>query len=104
MTQACDYPDHSDEHDERTCSLGVNHTSEHFFNVPRLIEHPDGDYFYPHDITYGVQLTGVYDGEAYLLLRDGRLVNKFRGEGSRRERATQNVIDGIMRDREKADV
>lgn len=101
MSQACDAPDPTNH--EKTCSLGEDHGErEHYFNVPQVVERTDGDYVYPHDVSYGVQLSEVYDGEAYRVLRDGRLVNRFHGEGSRRERAVQDVIDGIMRDRELA--
>jgi hypothetical protein len=44
------------------------------------------------DIAYGVELQGVYDGVAYWVLHDGRWVNLFRGEGSRREQLVDEHI------------
>ena len=51
-----------------------------------------GDWKYPDDVAMAYELPGVYDGVCAWLLKNGRLVNRFAGEGSRREALTDEWI------------
>ncbi len=44
-----------------------------------------GDFKYPDDVAMAYELPGVYDGVSVWQLKNGRMVNRFAGEGSRRE-------------------
>lgn len=45
------------------------------------------DEYGPDDISYGIDggYERIYDGVIVWVLKDGRLINRFRGEGSHRE-------------------
>lgn len=49
----------------------------------------------PEEIDYGVQIRGVYDGVCYWVLKDGRRVNRFADEDTRRSRMTQEHLDEL---------
>ncbi|AEQ20975.1 hypothetical protein E3_0610 [Rhodococcus phage E3] len=51
------------------------------------------DWKYPDDVDHSIELSGVYDGVCIWVLKDGRLINQFAGEGSRRERAVDSYIE-----------
>lgn len=43
-------------------------------------------------ISYGIPLTGVHDGVSVWVHKDGTVRNRWRGEGGRRERLTDEWI------------
>jgi hypothetical protein len=47
------------------------------------------------DISYGIEIPGVYDGVAVWVLKDGTMVNRFAGEAGYERRAAriQEYID-----------
>ena len=49
---------------------------------------------YPDDVEYGIDggYEGIYDGTIIWVLKDGRIINRFRGDGSRREARIDAVI------------
>lgn len=51
--------------------------------------------FGPDDISYGIDggYERIYDGVIVWVLKDGRMINRFRGEGSRRERRIDELIE-----------
>lgn len=51
------------------------------------------DWKYPDDVDHTIELPGVYDGVCIWVLKDGRVLNRFAGEGSRRERDTDRYIE-----------
>jgi len=53
------------------------------------------DEFRMEDVEFGVDggYEGIYDGVIYWVMKDGRLINRFRGEGSRRERRINDLIE-----------
>lgn len=46
------------------------------------------------DIDYVIELRGVYDGWSVAVMKDGSRVNRWAGEGSRRERWTDAFLAG----------
>jgi hypothetical protein len=56
------------------------------------------------DIAYGIEISGVYDGVAVWVLKDGTMVNRFAGEPGYERRAAriQEYIDFNRSTQEKA--
>lgn len=50
------------------------------------------DWKYPTDVETGIEIRGVYDGVCIWVLKDGRWINRWEGEGGRRERLTAEYI------------
>lgn len=50
--------------------------------------------FRMEDVEYGIDggYEGIYDGVIAWVMKDGRVLNRFRGEGSRREALTEEFI------------
>lgn len=55
------------------------------------------DFNYPDDVEYGIDggYDRIYDGVIIWVLKDGRCINRFRGEGSRREQKIDALIEGM---------
>lgn len=52
------------------------------------------DEYGPNDISYGIDggYHRIYDGVIIWVLKDGRRINRFRGEGSRREQKIDELL------------
>lgn len=46
------------------------------------------------EVAHVIELRGVYDGWSVAVLADGTYHNRWRGEGSRREKVTDAFING----------
>lgn len=55
---------------------------------------PAEAFTYPDDVEYGIDggYEGIYDGVIIWVLKDGRIINRFHGEGSRREARIDALI------------
>jgi hypothetical protein len=50
------------------------------------------DWKYPDDVATAIEIRGVYDGVCIWVLNDGRWINRFEGDGGRREQAIDRYI------------
>jgi len=46
------------------------------------------------DVELVIELLGVYDGWSVAVMKDGTRINRWRGEGSRREEVTDAYLRG----------
>jgi hypothetical protein len=55
------------------------------------------EFTYPDDVHFGIDggYYRIYDGVIIWVLNDGRSINRFRGEGSSRERRIDELIDSL---------